>query len=267
MSSFLPRLSVVDFLNAVPLFWGLQHGPERGIFELKHMLPSKCADALREGTVQGAILPSIEYQRIAGLKIVPGLSIASQGPVRSVLLISRVPIETIRILALDTSSRTSVCLVRIILRHRYEIQPRVDSCAPPLVEMLRNRDAALIIGDPALASDFPGLRVYDLADEWRTMTGLPFVFAFWAVRPEAGASAGWTSVFQRSKTYALEHLDEIAAYETKRTGLPISLIHSYLTENIDFSLGEKNLEGLRTFYRLAHEVGLTDAVRPLDFIE
>ena len=265
MSTSRLSVAVVDYLNAVPLFWGLQHGPQQGLFDLKFLLPSKCADALRDGEVQGAILPSIEYQRIEGLKIVPGLCIASPGPVRSVLLISQKPIEQIRSVALDTSSRTSVCLVQILLRRQYRLQPQVKPSAPNLRAMLGECDAAVVIGDPALASDFPGLRVYDLAEEWRKMTGLPFVFAIWALRKES-ASPDWIRPMQESTAYALEHLDDIAQSETKRTGLPIPLIHSYLTENIDFSLSEKNLEGLRTFYRLANEVGLTNGIRALEFV-
>jgi chorismate dehydratase len=260
------RLSVVDYLNAVPLFWGLQHGPQKGLVDLDFMLPALCADALRVGQVQGAILPSIEYQRIDGLKIVPGLSVSSPGPVRSVLLISERPVEQIRSVALDTSSRTSACLVQIILRRQYKLHPEVKPSAPKIAEMLRECDAALIIGDPALASDYPGLRVYDLADEWRNMTGLPFVFAIWVLKQEA-ASAAWIAPLQEGVAYALQHLDDIAESETIRTRLAIPLIHSYLTENIDFSLGEKNLEGLRMFFRLAHEEGLTKGVKPLEFVE
>ncbi len=266
MSQSRLRLAVVDYLNAVPLFWGLQHGPRQGAFDLKFLLPSKCADALQAGEVDGTILPSIEYQRIDGLKIVPSLCIASPGPVRSVLLISEKPIEAIRSVALDTSSRTSVCLVQIILRRHYRLQPVCKPSAPNIAEMLRGSDAALMIGDPALATDYPGLRVYDLADEWRNMTGLPFVFAIWAVRNAAASRADLVPILCQSTAYAMEHLDEIAQYETKRTGLPIPLIHSYLTENIEFSLNEKNIEGLRTFYRLAHEMGLTDGVKELEFV-
>jgi chorismate dehydratase len=257
---------VVSYLNAVPLFWGLQHGPQQGLFDLDFMLPSRCADALRSGQAQAAILPSIEYQRIDGLKIVPGLSIASAGPVRSVLLISQRPVEEIRSLAMDTSSRTSACLVQILLRRHYKIRPQLKPSAPDLTAMLRDSDAALIIGDPALASDFPGLQVYDLAEEWRTMTGLPFVFAFWAVRNDAAVSADCVAAFQQSPAYAMEHLEELAESESRRTRLPVSLIRDYLTKNIDFSLGERNLEGLRTFYSLAHEVGLTNGVKTLEFV-
>src|SRR5207244_1701453 len=109
---------------------------------------------------------------------------------------------------------------------------------------------------------FPGLHVYDLADEWRAMTGLPFVFAFWVVGNGAPSVEELIAPLQQSTAYALEHLNEIAESETQRTGLPIPLILSYLTENIDFSLGERNLEGLRTFYQLAHEQGLTNGVKP-----
>ena len=260
------RVAVVDYLNAVPLFWGLQHGPRQGLFQLDFMLPAKCADALKSGDVQAAILPSIEYQRIDGLKIVPGLSISSAGPVRSVLLISKCRAGQIRTLALDTSSRTSACLVQIILQRQYQVHAQVKPRAPDLAAMLQECDAGLMIGDPALASDFPGLHVYDLADEWRAMTGLPFVFAFWAVRNEAAAAADWVGTLQQSTAYALEHLNEIEQSEHLRTRLPVSLIRTYLTENIKFSLDEKSLEGLRTFYELAHEIGLTDGSKALEFV-
>ena len=267
MNTIRLRASVVSYLNAVPLVWGLQHGPRQGLFDLDFLLPSQCSDALRDGRVQAAILPSIEYQRIDGLKIVPGLSISSAGPVRSVLLISQRPVEQIRTLALDTSSRTSACLVQILLQRRYQVRPQLRPSAPDLSRMLGESDAALMIGDPALASDFPGLRVYDLADEWRMMTGLPFVFAFWVVRADAAVPADCAAALQQCTAFAMEHLEEIAQSESRRTGLPISLIQDYLTKNIDFSLGERNLEGLRTFFRLAHETGLTNGVKPLEFLE
>jgi len=260
------RVAAVSYLNAVPLVWGLVHGPHQHLFQVEfNQAAAQCADALRDGKADAGIIPSIEYQRIPNLKIVPGLSISSSGPVRSVLLISRVPVEQIRSVALDTSSRTSVCLVEILLQRHYRIAPRFAAHAPDLQAMLRECDAALMIGDPALASDFPGLRVYDLAEEWRTMTGLPFVFAFWAVRAEA-ATPDWIQPFQESAAYAFAHLDEITCSEIARTGLPEWLVRAYLTMNIDFTLGEKNLAGLRCFYALAHEMGLTNGNRPLEFV-
>ncbi|MBI4458860.1 MAG: menaquinone biosynthesis protein, partial [Acidobacteria bacterium] len=150
------RVSAVSYLNAAPLVWGLIHGPARERFQVDFTVPAGCADALRDGQADAGIIPSIEYQRIPGLKIVPGLSIASAGPVRSVLLISQCPIQEIRSLALDTSSRTSACLAQILLQKRCGIAPRLEPHAPSLRTMLSRCDAAVIIGDPALASDFPG---------------------------------------------------------------------------------------------------------------
>jgi len=259
------RVAAVSYLNAVPLVWGLAHGPQRGRFQLRYTVPSQCADALRDGEADAGIIPSIEYQRIDNLKIVPGLSISSAGPVRSVLLISRCPAEQIRSLAVDTSSRTSACLIQVLLKQQYGLYPRLVPSAPDLQAMLCLADAAMMIGDPALATDFPGLHVYDLAEEWRNMTGLPFVFAFWAVRSEV-ATADLIEPFQQAAAYAMAHLEEIAQAESVRTRLPVSLIRTYLTENIDFTFGEKNREGLDLFYTLAHEIGLVNAHKPLEFI-
>ena len=259
------RIAAVNYLNAVPLVWGLAHGPQRGLFQLEYILPAQCADALRNGTADAGIIPSIEYQRMDNLKIVPGLSISSAGPVRSVLLISRCPVEEIRSLAVDTSSRTSACLMQILFRRHYRIEPRLEPHAPDLAAMLQEHDAAMVIGDPALASDFPGLYVYDLADEWRALTGLPFVFAFWAVRSDV-ASPDLVPAFRQSTAYAFEHLEEIIEAETLRTGLPAPLIRTYLTENIDFSLGKENLAGLERFYALAQEMGLIERNKPVEFI-
>jgi chorismate dehydratase len=259
------RVAAVSYLNSVPLVWGLVHGPHRDLFQVDFILPSECADALREGRADAGIIPSIEYQRIPDLKIVPHLSVSSSGPVRSVLLISRVPIGEVRSVALDTSSRTSVCLVQILLRRHYKVAPTFTPHAPDLQAMLQNSDAALMIGDPALSSDFPGLHVYDLASEWRAMTGLPFVFAFWAVRADAAAPS-LVQPFQEAAAFSMGHLDEIVRAESVRTHLPEWLVRAYLTQNIDFTLGDRNLAGLMIFYTLALELGLTEQAKPPEFI-
>ncbi|MBI3935205.1 MAG: menaquinone biosynthesis protein [Acidobacteria bacterium] len=260
------RVAAVSYLNSVPLVWGLLHGPHRSRFRVTFELPSQCADLLRAGDADAGIIPSIEYQRIPNLKIVPGLAVASAGPVRSVLLISKCPVEQIASLALTTASRTSVCLVQILLQRHYLIAPQLVPHEPDLTAMLAACDAALLIGDPALATDFPGWIVLDLAEAWRAMTGLPFVFAIWAVRAEV-ATPDLVPAFQQSAVYAMAHLTEMVEQETARTGLSPELIRTYLTENIDFSLGEKNLEGLRRFYSLAHKLGLTEQAKPVKFIE
>jgi chorismate dehydratase len=181
-------------------------------------------------------------------------------------LIARRPLREVQSIAMDTSSRTSVCLCQILLRRRFQIAPTLVPHDPDIETMLRKCDAALIIGDPALASDFPGLEVHDLADHWRAMTGLPFVFAFWAVRREI-ATPDLVTAFVASAAFAMDHMEEMVEEESARTGLPRPLVHTYLTKNIDFRLGERNLTGLRLFYSLALEMGLIDALEPLEFID
>ena len=192
------RVSVVRYLNTAPLVWGLEHGRPRLRYRLSYTTPAACADDLRAGRADLGIIPAIEYQRIPGLVLIPHLAVASERKVESVLLISRGPARRARRVALDTSSRTSAALVRILFARHWRREPEYVEAAPELSEMLEKADAALLIGDPALQFLFhspaaraagltrePNLHVYDLAEEWWRLTNLPFVFALWAVRPEA----------------------------------------------------------------------------------
>lgn len=257
------------------------HGRERGQFDLAFTTPACCADDLRGGRADVGIIPSIEYQRIGGLKVLPGLSIASKHRVRSVLLLSRVPIEKVQSVALDTSSRTSATLVWVLLRKFYGIDPVMQPAAPDPKAMLKSADAALLIGDPALvyeesrSSAFAEdkLRgsdrspvVFDLAAEWRKFTGLPFVFALWAYR--GGTDRRFEDLcrdFGESRDQGLAHLDEIGTEWGPRLGLTPEAVRIYLTGNIDYTLDEENLAGLRLFYKLAHEVGAIARVKNLNF--
>ena len=147
--------------------------------------PARCAELLEQGRADAALIPVIEYQRVSGLKVAPGACVASLKTVRSVVLASRVPVREIRSVALDTSSRTSAALIQIILGRFYSLTPVYRPWAPDLTKMLEANDAALMIGDPAMLIDRSALHVYDLAQEWRNHTGLPFVFAFWAIREDS----------------------------------------------------------------------------------
>lgn len=261
-----PRVSVVQYLNTAPLVWGMQYGGQRNLFELSFTTPACCAQDLLAGRADVGIIPSIEARRIAGLKVLPGMAIASKRAVRSVLLLSRVPIERIRTVALDASSRTSAALVEILLRKFYGITPVTHTVAPEPEVMLRGSDAALLIGDPALLYR-GGAQVFDLALEWRKFTGLPFVFAVWAVRAGAGVDfEGLRSQFVRSRDEGLAHLGEIAAEWGPRLGLSTEEVRIYLTENIDYTLDEENLAGLRLFYKLAGEIGAIPAGGDPDFV-
>jgi len=260
-----PKLSIVYYLNALPLSWGFLHGAERELFDLDLSPPSQCADLLAQGEVDAGLIPAIEYQRIGGLKVVSDLSVASKEVVKSVLLLSKVPAEQIRTVAADSSSRTSVCLLQILLRARFKADPVIKSHAPDLKAMLARNDAALIIGDMALRTETGSLFRYDLATEWRALTGKPFVFAFWGVRESATLPD--TAAFQRSFAYGRAHSEEIVEDQTRQLQLPAELIRTYINRNIDYSLDDENLAGLHQFYELAREFRLIEVVRDLEFTE
>ncbi len=259
-----PRVSVVKYLNTVPLIWGMLHGEQQGEFDLTFTTPACCADALARGKVDIGIIPSIEYQRIPGACIVGGVSIASKAVVKSVLLLGNKPVEQIESVALDSSSRTSVALVTILLRTFYRRHVEFTPFEPDADEMLRRNDAALLIGDPALAYRGPAPYVYDLASEWRKFTGLPFVFAVWVGR-SVTKMAPLREQFEGSRDYGLAHIEEISRQYAPKYRLPAAEVKVYLTENIDYSLDNENLKGLRLFCELAKEAGLIPESRNLEF--
>ena len=258
------KLAIVCYANSLPLSWGFIHNRPQDRFELEFWPPAVCADKMAAGAVDIGLIPAIAYQRIPDLRIIPNLSVASKGSVRSVLLVSKVPWSRIRTIALDRSSRTSVALLRILLRMRRQPDPTLYSHEPELAAMLRRRDAALLIGDAALTADTAGLYRYDLSEAWLEETGKPFVFAFWACRADSGMEDG--SPFEESYRYGQAHLDDIVRRQSRHLGMPAQQIHSYLTRCIDYSLDEKNLDGLLHFYRLAREMKLLAEARPLQFV-
>ena len=244
------RVCAVNYLNTVPLVWGMLHGPQRGLFDLSFATPSKCADAVAANQADIGIVPSIELET-QDLAIVPGLGIASMGPVRSILLVAKVPPREIRVLAADASSRTSVALTRIVLAERYGAEPRMISHPPDLPAMLAAADAALIIGDPALHlnPDTLPYHVYDLGREWTQMTGLPMVFAVWAGR-QSCITPEVTGIFRASYTYGMRHTDEILDLDAIPRGFARDLARRYLCEHIKYELGPAAYEGMDLFRRL-----------------
>ena len=248
------------FLNTVPLVWGMLHGEQRSLFELSFAIPSECADQLEDGRADIGIVPAVELNR-QRLEILRGTGIACRGPVRSILLISKVPFSQIRRLAVDSSSRTSVMLSRIILSKKYGIEPALVSHPPDLPAMLQLCDAALIIGDPALRLDPAHLpyRVLDLGDEWTKMTGLPMVFAVWAAR--RGSTAHDPAPFLASLRFGLEHLEDIFLDCHAKVGISAELARAYLTRHIAFELGEPEYSGLSLFLKYAAELESPIALR------
>jgi len=261
----LPKVSVVQYLNTVPLIWGMLKGDEQGKFELSYTTPAGCAEAVRAREADLGIIPSIEYQRLDRAQVIAGISIASKNEVKSVLLLSKVPVEKVTSVAVDNSSRTSAALVRILMRKFYSRFITVTPSAPKPDEMLGRADAALVIGDPALTYQGRAAHVYDLAAEWKRFTGLPFVFALWVGHEDPRLSK-LRKDFESSRDFGLAHVDEIAGEYGPKLKLAPEAVKVYLTRNIDYSLDEDNRKGLRLFYKLAREAGIITVEKELMFV-
>lgn len=267
------RISAISFLNTAPLMWDFEHGDAAKDFTIEYTIPSACAAALAARQADIGIIPAFTYAEIPGLVILPNIAIASKDHVRSILLISKKPIEEIRTVAADTSSRTSVALTQVLFT-KFFGGPRELKPHPPHLEvMLRHHDAALLIGDPALQVPLnTAYYLYDLAHIWRRSTGLPFVFAFWAVRLDALADkpeeVKLTRIFQSSRDHGLEaqNLEVIAREWAPKLGLSEGDIRSYLTDNIHYYLDRENHAGLKLFLQYSHEIGLIPAVPDLRFL-
>ncbi len=267
------RISAISYLNTAPLMWDFEHGEAGKHFEISYTLPSGCARDLAEGTADIGIIPAAAYAQIPGLHILPDVAIASRRAVRSILLVSKAPIEQVRTVALDTSSMTSVALTKILFE-RWLGGARDYAAMPPDVDqMLARCDAGLLIGDPALQVDRSRYHTLDLAEEWIRHTGKPFVFAFWAVREqglrEADPALDLATVFRDSRDHGLtpQPLAHIADEWGPRLGLSHSDIRSYLTENIHYQLDPGCVEGLRLFYHYAAEIGALQSPPELRFTE
>lgn len=267
------RISIVEYLNTAPLVWGFTHGPLKDKHELSFTVPSQCAEALRRGEADVAVIPAIGYQRMEDVVALPGMSVAAKGPVRSILVVSKRPIEKARRIALDASSRSSAVLVRLLCADRWHIAPEFIEAAPNLEAMLAEADAALLIGDPALrvsieadrkAPPADALYLYDVAYEWQQMTGKPCVLALWVAR-RAAVTPEMVADFFASREYGLARIDEIARGAAVKLRLPEDALARYLRENVDFSLDAENLAGLDLYYRLAAQTGLIPQAKPLEF--
>lgn len=275
------RISVVQYLNTAPLVWGFTNGPLAGKYDLSFTVPSQCSEALRTGAADIAIIPAIEYQRIPGLVVLPNLAIASQNCVRSLLIIAKRPIEQVRRIALDRSSRSTQALTRILASEHWKIRPEFIELEPDLKVMLEKADAAMLIGDPALRNSIAIekdsvvslegravckaaalglaspeiLHLYDVVGEWRKFSGLPAVMAVWAARPET-ITPEVLADFAASRDFGMKHIAAISAEAARELDLPQKALESYLLDNIDFTLGEENRRGLKRYFQEAAELGL-----------
>jgi chorismate dehydratase len=257
------RVGAVNYLNTKPLICDLEVlAPEA---ELVLEVPSRLADSLAEGALEVALIPVIEYFRAGTYSIVPNISIASRGAVLSVTLFSRVPWSGIRRVALDVGSRTSAALAQILLRTRHGVCPEV--VALPLDQSAEetDADAVLLIGDRAMRACLPGFaHAFDLGQEWHDWTGLPFVYAVWAVRDGVELGPVQEALIE-AKRRGCARIGEIAHEEAPHLGLDAGFCRRYLANIIHFELGPREQAGLHHYYMLACELGLARRGVNLEF--
>lgn len=256
------RIGAVSYLNARPLVAGLASRPDR--FAVRYDLPSACARLLHAHEIDLGLIPSIEYLRGEGYAIVPDCAVASDGPVASVALFTTVPIERVRAIALDTSSRTSVALTHVMAAKYFGIRPSMIDEGPDLEQMVRHADAALLIGDPALFADHRrlGLDKIDLGEAWKAFTGLPFVYACWT-GPAGALTPGDVAALQQARAEGASTPHAIARAYYPDAPEKALAGGDYLRDNIQFRLGARERAGLERFYALAAEVGVVPASQPL----
>jgi chorismate dehydratase len=259
-----PLVAASHYLNSAPLIWSFLHGPRQDEIELIDAVPSRCGQLLAEGEVDAALVPVIEYQRIADLKVVPNVCVGSRERVLSVVLASkRQELREVESVALDESSRTSAALVKIIFREFLDVEPRWSPSQPDLHQMLAENDAALIIGDPGMTFERQGLNVFDMASLWRTHTGLGFVFAMWMIGHNSLERCGVID-FEKAGQEGLARAEEIASTYESQLGLSVPELLHYLRVNITYRMDAEMRAGLELYYKLAARHGLIEKVKPLE---
>jgi len=251
--------------------WDFEHGEAAADFDISYTIPSACAEALRTGTADIGIIPAAAYTTVSDLLIIPDVAIAAKQAVRSILLVSKAPIDQARTVALDTSSMTSVALAKILFARWLGGAREYKAMAPDLDAMLKTCDAALLIGDPALQIDRTRYHSLDLAEEWVARTGKSFVFAFWAIRKQALSGrngAAITEAFKTSRDHGLsaKNLALIVQEWAPRLGLEAEAVRTYLLQNIHYSLDPPCLEGLKLYYQLGAEVDALPHAPGLQFV-
>ncbi len=266
------RIAAINFLNPAPLMWDFEHPPLDASLALRYqidrMSPSECAARLAAGTADLGLIPIAALATTPGLRILPGSTIASKGRVRSLLLVRRAsqPITALRSVAADTASRTTVTYARILFHKWGNPAVPFQPMAADLDSMLDQADAAIVIGDPALFAleersnrfERTGeeLVYHDLAAEWHSLTGLPFVSAIWGIACSSPLDQSINADFLRSRDHGLAHIPDLVDEWSAKLPLPADTIRQYLTNNIHYILDEECLEGMRVFFRRAAETGV-----------
>lgn len=249
------RIGAVKYLNARPLTFTLEGVPDR--WDIRYDVPSVCAALLHSGEADLGLIPSVEYLQFPDYRFIPGVGIGSDGPVASVALYTTRDLEDLRRVALDTTSRTSVALLKVLCAERFRIRPEFVPQPPNLARMLETSDAALLIGDRALDVDHRalGLRKIDLGAEWQELTGLPFIYAGWTGRPGlVGPSV--VRDLQEAQAAGLRAIDAIADLYARGDAAVKARAAAYLRDNVKYGLGPREAAGLQMFLDYAADLGV-----------
>lgn len=282
------RISAIRFLNPAPLMWDFEHPPELNRltvrYDIHRSMPSECAAEFAAGAADIGLIPIAAYATIPNLAVIPGCTIASVDRVRSIVLVVKHPdgLAAVRRVAADSDSRTSNAYAQIIFRKFYNRDPEFIPHSPDLNAMLSNCDAAILIGDPALLAledqaarykrTGEQLEYIDLAEEWIRHTSVPWVSAFWAVRPQAIyesriSAASIVSDFLQSRDHGMANIEALVHEWTPRLPLSSETIQTYLTRNIHYVLDEACIHGIEVFFRYAAECGVLPPAPHLRFLE
>jgi chorismate dehydratase len=260
------RFGCHKFLNAKPLTYALTKGIIRHRFKLIFDTPANLSEMLKSERLDLAVIPSIEYARISDLKLIRGFSISSLGTVNTVLLFSKREIHDIETIAVDNSSRTSVAMLKIVLKERFKIGPEFIPAMPVIGRMMEIADAGLIIGDNALKIDRKRFVTYDLGEEWYLLTGRPFVHALLAARDGVDLGDG-INILKRAIEIGIGSINDISSTESKRLKISREVCIDYLTKRIRYVLGYDEIEGLKYFYKLSRDHGIIDSDVRLQFYD
>ena len=254
------RIGAVSFLNTRPLVHGLQTCSD---YTLSTDIPSVLAEKLRLGEIDAGLIPIVEYLRGVGDSLLPGICIASDGPVQSVKLFSRVHPSELTDVAVDSGSRSSVALLRILLAERFDVTPDFHIHRPDLAAMLRTHAAGLLVGDAAFTETGAPF-IWDLGEAWKELTNLPFVYAVWTLREgvDAVRVGQWLG---QAKEQGLQHLEAIARAAAGTAGLDAASILRYFRDSLRYTLGERELRGVEAFQKLCQRYNLVFAARELRF--
>lgn len=278
MAGGRPRVGHIQFLNCLPIYWGLVRSGALLDLELVKDTPEKLSEQLVDGRLDIGPISLVEFLKNSGdLVLLPDVTIGSDGPVMSCNLVSQVPYDELggREVALGSTSRTTVQLAQLVLREVHGVEPSYFTCPPDLSQMMQEAAAGVLIGDPALRAslyDGPrlGLRVLDLGQAWKEWTGLPMVFAVWAVRREFLAERPEVTrevhqAFLRSRDLAMAEVDKVAVQAARWEAFDATVLERYFT-TLDFSFGERQLGGVREFARrVAPQLG-TPAQPPIELL-